>query len=319
MSLSMHMARPLLPLGRAAEIEHPKTTSDLEHHHVWGIARVGDIIVTGADDGRLTNWDTKGRVIGQVDGPAVGSVYGIAPILQTTKVIVVGAVGVAVWDTQRNASEAEAHDCAYRSLAVSPDGKLAAVGTMDGRLLIYSCPGLRLLGALQPHRCAVRSTVFAVDGRHVFTSSYDCTIAMSTATRCRLVRRFVGHRDCVLCLSLTDGDRTLASGSDDRTVRMWNVRTGRCHDVIEAHESWVRCVAYMRNGRALVTASKDGSLKLWDLCSGRSIATHWSDGAYCSLAAHEDLRLIVAGDSMGQVHFLRIMSFTGSQAYMLPC
>ena len=75
------------------------------------------------------------------------------------------------------------------------------------------------------------------------------------------------------------------------------------------HASWVRCVAFAREERCLLTASRDGSLKVCDLLTEECIAAHSADGAFCSLVVYEDLSLVVAGDSLGFVHFLRMQGF----------
>jgi len=65
-------------------------------------------------------------------------------------------------------------------------------------------------------------------------------------------------------------------------------------------------VAVSADGQLAVSASSDHTLKVWELASGALLTTFICDaGAYCCAFSH-DRRLIVAGDRLGQVHFLRL-------------
>ncbi len=47
-------------------------------------------------------------------------------------------------------------------------------------------------------------------------------------------------------------------------------------------------------------------LKLWDLASGECLATFTADAPIPACALAPDDRTLVAGDSTGRVHFLRL-------------
>jgi len=62
-----------------------------------------------------------------------------------------------------------------------------------------------------------------------------------------------------------------------------------------------------RNGRGAVSASWDQTLKLWDLASGACLGTFTCDSATWCCAYSNALDLIVAGDTGGHVHFLKLV------------
>jgi WD40 repeat protein len=66
-------------------------------------------------------------------------------------------------------------------------------------------------------------------------------------------------------------------------------------------------VAVTADGRRAISASNDQTLRLWDLKSGKEIATFTGESAICSFGATLDGRTIVAGESSGQVLFLRLV------------
>jgi WD40 repeat protein len=75
---------------------------------------------------------------------------------------------------------------------------------------------------------------------------------------------------------------------------------------LQGHSEPVNGVALSADGRLAVSASWDRTLKVWELASGALLTTFICDaGAYCCAFSH-DRKLIVAGDGLGQVHFLRL-------------
>ena len=58
--------------------------------------------------------------------------------------------------------------------------------------------------------------------------------------------------------------------------------------------------------RLAVSASADKTLNVWDVESGVLLAAFTCDAAARCCAFSETLNLIVAGDDLGRVHFLRL-------------
>jgi WD40 repeat protein len=75
---------------------------------------------------------------------------------------------------------------------------------------------------------------------------------------------------------------------------------------LAGHTDVVLAVAAPGDGQRAVSASSDHTVKLWDLDTGEVIATFTCDGAARCCAYSDVLKLIVAGDAGGHVHFLRL-------------
>ncbi len=60
------------------------------------------------------------------------------------------------------------------------------------------------------------------------------------------------------------------------------------------------------DGQRAVSASDDNTVKVWDLETGEVLATFTCDSAAHCCAFSEALKLIVAGDAGGHLHFLRL-------------
>ena len=66
-------------------------------------------------------------------------------------------------------------------------------------------------------------------------------------------------------------------------------------------------MAITHDGRRAVSGSRDNTLRVWDLRDGKGLFTLTVDANVTACAVAHDNRTIVAGDSFGRVHFLRLV------------
>ncbi|WP_442945174.1 WD40 repeat domain-containing protein [Nostoc sp.] len=74
----------------------------------------------------------------------------------------------------------------------------------------------------------------------------------------------------------------------------------------QGHSNWVSAVALTADGRQVISASLDNTLKLWNLETGKEIATFTGEAPFICCTVAPDRVTIVAGNSSGRVHFLRL-------------
>jgi len=79
------------------------------------------------------------------------------------------------------------------------------------------------------------------------------------------------------------------------------------------HSDSVYAVAITPDGKQAVSASRDNTLKLWDLATGEVFVTFTGEAAMVSCAIAPDGVTVVAGDSSGVVHFLRLEGLRGQE------
>jgi WD40 repeat protein len=72
----------------------------------------------------------------------------------------------------------------------------------------------------------------------------------------------------------------------------------------------------MPDGRRAVSGSADRTLRLWDVESGEEIATFTGEDNIRTCAVAPDGRTIIAGDSFGRLHFLRLVE--ADETMLLP-
>jgi len=95
------------------------------------------------------------------------------------------------------------------------------------------------------------------------------------------------------------------SASDDNTLKVWELGSGRELRTLTGHAGSV-LAAVTQDGQRAVSASWDDTVKLWNLETGKVLATFTCDATVHCCALSDFLKLIVAGDEVGHLHFLRL-------------
>jgi len=178
---------------------------------------------------------------------------------------------IAVADTGR----------ALRSLAVSPDGRLVAVGDEDGRVLLWTVDDILRTGGrsapriLAGHGAAVRSLVFSADGTRLATAGrdrvahvWDLGDAAATvpAVTC------AGHASELDMVRFSPDGRLVATCSWDGTARLWDASTGAERSVFRAGKGRMSHVAFSPDGARLAVGSNDGVARVHDVATGAELA-----------------------------------------------
>ncbi len=120
----------------------------------------------------------------------------------------------------------EAREGEIRSLALSPDGKILAVGTRYGTVRVWDAERGKPLAVLKGHPGDVWAVAFSPDGRTLASGAGDWdrpgeVRLWDTGTLAH--RRTLPHTGEVLCVAFSPDGRRLAAGAWDRTIRVWDL------------------------------------------------------------------------------------------------
>ncbi|MFP4007115.1 MAG: WD40 repeat domain-containing protein, partial [Spirulinaceae cyanobacterium] len=119
-------------------------------------------------------------------------------------------------------------------------------------------------------------------------------------------RTLTGHSRSVTAVAISaDGQRGV-SGSHDKTLKVWNLESGAVERTLTGHSDWVWAVAISADGQRGVSGSHDNTLKVWNLATGEIIASFTAEAPLYCCAIAPDGVTVVAGDTLGRVHFLRL-------------
>lgn len=172
------------------------------------------------------------------------------------------------------------------SLAYSPDGRLLASGSGNGRLRIWNAMDLTPHGdVLDLLTTSLKTVAFGPSGS-VLAIGADVGIQLwEISAGGHKLKSLEGHLAAVTSLAFSTDGKILASASSDHTIRLWDVSAGVALAGFEPlQHRGVTSVALDRSGRWLASGSSEGDVRLWDLKTRTGIGEELPDGLHRTAA-----------------------------------
>jgi RNA polymerase sigma factor (sigma-70 family) len=235
---------------------------------VWGGSNTFDL------------WDaTRGKLLHSFDGHR-GGVIGLAFAADGETLFSAGGTGdylVGAWDTATGALRGRlgADRDSGNALALSPDGKLLAVGG-DSSLILWDPTTRKEVRRYNPNRFARRthsvvSVSWSADGKLLASrSAPDWTIRVWDVAVDRQRRAIETAPDCAGEVALSpDGAIVAAGGIPDGKIHRWSVADGKELPPITTPQGRVHTLVFSPDGSILASGGERGGICLWDLATGR--------------------------------------------------
>lgn len=250
----------------------------------------GSLLAVVSEDGRISLWDADTlQVSATIDGR--GPVSGLA-FSPDGRVILGGRIdgSAALWDVASGAEivrfdggvgggsrgadgQRVRHSDRVVGVAFSPDGSLAATGSVDKTIGIWDV-GRRspaAVGFLAGHTATVNSVQFSPNGQEIISASEDGTVRLWSLVGQREQLRLEAHTNGALGAFFLPGSgqsQAVSAGIDD-TIRMWQLIDGR-----EARRSYAPgsadSVALSADGDLALVASPEGVISI-DMAGGAEL------------------------------------------------
>jgi WD40 repeat protein/serine/threonine protein kinase len=191
------------------------------------------------------------------------------------------------------------HQGGAASVAISPDGRVAATGDGPGAVPAWSVRLWDLadgheIRLFKGHERDVQSVAFSPDGILLASAgSHDQTVRIwevATGKELHCLR----HNTRVDHVAFLPDSRHVVSAGDDASSRMWDVKTGKQVRTFEGHKGPVSGVAVSPNGRRIASASADRTVRLWDAETGQELRQFagYSHAAYRVAFSPDGRRLL---------------------------
>jgi WD40 repeat protein len=166
--------------------------------------------------------------------------------------------------------EGRAHE-----VAVSPDGKLVAVGTEDVFLFdITGTEAKKVASFDSTVGFGITTLTFTPDGKHVVFGGRDHSVRVWDVEAKRETARVKEHKSDVRSVAVSPDGKLVASGGQDRTAILWDLgEDGSLKEkhVIRAEGNFfdsIQAVAFVSKGKGFYTVTPNGTFRGYTLGKG---------------------------------------------------
>lgn len=223
---------------------------------------------------------------------------------------------VSLWNYTTNTRLAQLG--AYQVAALSADGKIAALGSRDGAITLFSIADNKALPVVFARLdTTVLSLALSPDGKLLASSTCGetdvngfCTdnrVQIWDAASGKLIAdQTTPHTDLILSLAFSDDAMLLATGSQDKTIILWQWDAATLTQFglpLAGHTDKVTALAFGLHSATLASGSGDGTLILWDGGTlqpmGEPLSGH--TGAVAGAAFYPDGAALISGSSDGSL------------------
>jgi WD40 repeat protein len=160
------------------------------------------------------------------------------------------------------------------SAALSPDGRLLAVGTSTGSVCWLKAETGEVRATLDTaHRLPVERIAFSQDGTQAASVADDGTVAIWNTSSLQLIDAFQGHMHAAFGVAFSPDGRRLVTGHGGReAVKLWDLSTGGVLLTFPGQGRQVPFVGFSPDGRWLTACDGKGELFLWQAPSWEEMA-----------------------------------------------
>jgi WD40 repeat protein len=156
-------------------------------------------------------------------------------------------------------------------VAVSPNGRTLAAGSVDQTIVLWDLPTGRRLHTLRGHTDAVNAVAFDPRGDVIASASADGTVALWDVATGRRLRTLDAHAGALYSVAFDPAGRRVAAAGGHGAV-VWDATTGRPMRTMRTRDA-SNSVAFNPSGAVLAAAQADGTAILWDAATGRRLRT----------------------------------------------
>jgi WD40 repeat protein len=162
----------------------------------------------------------------------------------------------------------QAHKDNGRSVAFSPDSKLAASASEN--VILWDAQTQTKIATLEDDSL-VWSVAFSPDGRWLVSTHTDGAILVWDVAERQRVANLNEHSGAVYSVAYSKDGKHIASTGEDSSIIVWNAETGQKEAVLIGHKSKSNAVVFMPDGKRIISCGFQEPSILWDIASGQQL------------------------------------------------
>lgn len=155
----------------------------------------------------------------------------------------------------------------------SPDGKLIATVSDDGRLKLWQVQDGSLLHDIQTSMGSLTQVDFSPNNRILAISTWDGIVSLWQADNGNWLRSLQEQEDGILDVKFSPDGSLLAAASHSGSILIWRVGDSTLMSQLQGHTAPVVQVVFSPDGSLLASAAEDHTVRLWNVADGSPIRT----------------------------------------------
>ena len=199
-----------------------------------------------------------------------------------------------------------------KSVDFSPDGQMAALGSVTGDIYLLEIDTGRVVKTLSGHTNSVLSLKFSSSGGRLFSGSRDRFLRSWDVATGLAVDGCQDHKGSIFAVAISPNGKMVASGCGADTIKFWHPDhlKQRAFTSFSYHRSTVKSLAFSPDNKTLASGSEDKTVKLWSLPFGTEVTSFRFKQSVQLVAFSADGRNLAAITDGGELTLFRTPTFS---------
>ncbi|MBV6625919.1 MAG: hypothetical protein KI793_23805 [Rivularia sp. (in: Bacteria)] len=200
------------------------------------------------------------------------------------------------------------HKQVINNLVFSPDGKIIASASANGKVKLWSAINGKLLHTLLDNKSNINSLVFSgvsvatpkEFGKTIVSASDNGIVKLWSASSGQLLKTLSINQSSINSLDLSNDGKKIVSADDTGIIKLWSASNGKLLKTLSGHKSSANSVKFSHDDKQIVSADDAGIIKLWSTSNGKLLKTlSGHKSSVNSIEFSNDGEKIVSADDAG--------------------